>query len=174
MPGAMRSFLSTLFLAAALSACSSANPMPGTALGTFSITAKQTANTCGAGLGATDPWKFDIELSIDGSELYWRQSDATVSGALDDSLQATFSGTMTESGGGDAGKNSCSLTRSDKTQIKLDSKTDTKSVTGSISFTYTVVSGTDCASALAPAGGVFDMLPCSVSYSFEGSRTKAP
>ena len=166
---------SILLVAAFLAvACSGTDKMPGTALGTFSVTAKQAANTCGSGLGAADPWTFNMELSLDGSTLYWREPGGTVSAALDSSNQAKFSGTYAESEGGEAGVPLCTLTRTDTTLVKLDSKTDAKAVSGTVSFGYTIDSGTDCKAALAASGGVFDTLPCLVTYSFEGSRTKAP
>src|SRR5271156_2158821 len=55
-------------------ACSE-SPLPGTMLGTYSVVAESQTNTCG--LGAPNPWMFDVELSEDGTTLYWSWMDGT-------------------------------------------------------------------------------------------------
>ncbi len=161
-------------LLSSVSSCSQSTAMPGTGLGTFAISATRTADTCGSGIASEASWKFDIELSVDDSQLYWRQDDATVSAYLNASNEATFEGSMTSTLEPDAGAAACVVTRTDSTVIKLDAKTDTKAVSGTISFSYAAEPGRDCSRQLASAGGSFAALPCALSYSFTGVRTKAP
>ncbi len=55
--------------------CKPEEALPGTALGSFAVTAVLSTNSCGSGLDPTNPWKFDAELSLDGNTLYFRGND---------------------------------------------------------------------------------------------------
>ena len=62
---------------------------PGTALGTFHVTATQASNTCGdKALGAPATWEFDIKLSRDTGTLYWNNGATQIQGTLSDDTQA--------------------------------------------------------------------------------------
>jgi hypothetical protein len=83
--------LLSLGAAGVLAACFGTDPYnPGTALGTFHVVGKLTANTCGASGTAPDPWEFDIKLSRDHGTLYWIQGDAPVQGTLDAHAHTTM------------------------------------------------------------------------------------
>ena len=139
--------------------CGSSESMPGTALGTFGITATITTNSCGTGLDAPSPWTFDIELSKDDSTLYWRQDGSTVSATLNSSSTATFPGTLTSQvTGNDAGTGGCTMTRTDSTTVKLGATSaDVTTLTGTISFSFSVN---------ASVSRVVRLPKCQVSTSF--------
>src|SRR5580700_6364104 len=71
--------LASLFAAAGISIVTLACevPMPGTTLGIFAVAGTPQTNTCGLGLGAPDPWDFNVQLSVKGSVLYWNWLDGS-------------------------------------------------------------------------------------------------
>jgi hypothetical protein len=151
----------------AVVACS-ATPLPGTQLGTFKVSASSKGNSCG--LGAPDPWTFDVQLSRSGSTLYWSWMDGRplLSGAI---TKSHASLTDTQTGNVDpteAGLGPCTMERQDDVEVDLPASTGA-SITGTISYSFTVPSGADCGDQLNGAGGQFEALPCSVSYSMTGS-----
>lgn len=155
---------SFLFL---LTGCTPQSSLPGTSLGTFSTTATLTANTCGASLGAPDPWTFDAVLSKDGSTIYWQQGDSTAnSGVLDSSNKVTMTVTSTDASDGGA----CTMSETDTLVATFDSATSPASASGTIALQFGASSTTDCASALSTNGGSYQTLPCTVSYSFTSKK----
>ena len=64
----------SLVLVCTLTACASTT-LPGTQLGTFKVTGQSTTNTCG--LGAPNPWTFDVQLSQQGSTVFWSWMDGS-------------------------------------------------------------------------------------------------
>jgi hypothetical protein len=156
-----------LLAAPALAACGE-NKMPGTQLGTYKVTATSQTNTCG--LGAPNPWTFDVQLSQDGSTLYWSWMDGTpylsgpVSGTTADmtaSEQANVDGTT------DGGLGPCTMQRNDTLQVDLGSG----SFTGTISYAIAATPGSDCSDQLVSASGQYDQLPCSMTYSVTAATT---
>ncbi|HEY1693298.1 MAG TPA: hypothetical protein VGG39_14120 [Polyangiaceae bacterium] len=155
---------------AGLSSCAPTS-LPGTALGTFKVTGTSTTNTCG--IGAPNPWTFDVQLSKDGSTLYWSWMDGsppssgTLTGSSDS--QATITDSTTGNvDGTDASLGPCTLQRDDDMAITLAST----SFTGTLSYSFTVASGSDCDDQLVSsgAGGQYETLPCTVSYTLTGSQ----
>jgi hypothetical protein len=166
--------------------------MPGTPLGTFNVTGTLASNTCGAGQNAPNPWTFQVQLSLDGSVLYWWDGDAGdpyLSGVLsggvasfDDSetgydpADASASCAQTSNGNWYNPQTSapctppagCTMTRSDAYAITLGSTKTT--FTGTLGYTFTVASGSDCSSQLSSAGGTYDVLPCTLTYSLTASH----
>jgi hypothetical protein len=165
--------------------------MPGTPLGAFTVTGTLTSNTCGTGVGAPNPWTFQVSLSVDGSTLYWNSgSPPYLSGILNSSNEASFGQTETGTDAADASgcatnpnqgdlldpgqspvtcpaNSGCSMTRSDEYAVTL--ATNRKSFTGTVSYTFAIASGT-CSSDYSSAGGPYDVLPCSFAYSLSASR----
>jgi hypothetical protein len=92
-----------LLVATSLVGCEDSSSLPGTSLGSFSVSGAITANTCGSALGASDPWTFDTKMSRDGSTLYWQPVGAATprSGLLDTTNKASM--TVTTTGQPDAG-----------------------------------------------------------------------
>jgi hypothetical protein len=155
-----------------LSRCGPRN-MPGTALGTYAISGTSAQNTCGSGTDMPNPWTFSIELSNDGSTLYWRQSGVTVSGTLDATSTARISaGITSQVVEADAASPGCRMVRSDLITITLAA--DRNTVSGTLAFDFSIVDGSDCSSQLSSGGGTYDALPCNLGYSFTGKRTTMP
>lgn len=163
-----------------LGACMGKDPYnPGTALGTYHVTGTLKTNTCGGAGTAPDPWSFDVKLSKDHSTLYWIQGDVPVQGTLDANLHTsmTSEGTTTIHDA-DAGLAKCAITRDDAldTTLKIDPN-DANGIlgfNGTLGYTFSATSDSDCSDQLTAVGGGFDALPCSVSYAILGVRTKAP
>jgi hypothetical protein len=148
-----------------------ANPLPGTQLGTFQVTATAAANTCG--LGAPSAYQFDVQLSQLGSTLYWSWLDDSpiVSGALapvsstDAQLQASLTASQSANvDATDAGAGPCTMDRTDSLVVTLAAASPPGSFTGTLSYSFTVESGADCSDQLTSTGGIYDTLPCAVSY----------
>jgi hypothetical protein len=147
----------------ALAACSD-SPLPGTMLGTYKVTGTSTTNTCG--LGAPDPWQFDVEISQSSSTVYWSWLDGSplLNGTMAGST-ASFAVTGTVNADStDAGLGPCNLTRADSLTIAFAPGSPPPTFGGTIAYSYTVPSGSSCTDQLAASGGMFTSLPCSVSY----------
>jgi hypothetical protein len=165
--------------------------MPGTPLGTFNVTGTSTSNTCG--LNAPNPWTFQVDLSLDGAVLYWSWKDGSpyLSGDLSNG-EASFTDSATGSDPADAAACTaanngdgywfgpyqtavpctssvgCTMTRSDAYDLTL--ATTMKSFTGTLAYTFTVASGSNCSAELSSAGGAYDVLPCTIAYSLSASQ----
>jgi hypothetical protein len=159
--------------ALAIAGCSG-SALPGTLLGTYAVTGHKLTNTCGDGIGEQDPWSFDVQLSRQGSTLYWSWLDGTalLSGSLDAQSQATL--TMTQQGDvdvtADGSVGPCAMERDDTLEVTLASGSLPASFSGTIGYAFSVLTGADCSDQLATAGGMYATLPCSVTYSMTASR----
>jgi hypothetical protein len=154
-----------------------ANPLPGTQLGTYRVIATGSANTCGLDAPASD--EFYVELSRQGSTLYWNwlNNSPIASGTLapvsatDAALQASLTATQdanvdpTASGNGP-----CTMDRTDELTLTLATDSPPKSFAGTMSYTFSAVSGADCSDQLSASGGMYAALPCVVSYTIAATR----
>ena len=141
--------------------------LPGTMLGTYAVSAQSQTNSCG--LGAPDPWQFDVQMSEDGVLLYWSWLDGTPP------LSAPLSGTMvtllaSQQANVDGGLGPCNLERDDDVQITLGSGSPPTTFTGTIRYSFSAASGSDCADQLLSAGGQYASLPCTVTYTASANR----
>ena len=156
-----------------LCGCSS-SALPGTLLGTYRIVATLQSNGCGAGLSPPNPWHFDVQLSEKDATLYWSRMDGTaaLSNALDARLHTSLETTTTGNVDGtvDGGLGPCTMQRQDSVDITLRPGSPPATFAGTIGYAFSVSSGANCSDQLAPAGGIYDALPCSVSYSAIGTR----
>ncbi len=145
--------------------------MPGTTLGIYSVKGTLTTNTCGAGLGAPSPWNFNVELSKTATDLYWNTMDgsALLSGTLSSSVTMGNS-TSANVDGVDGSTGPCSMTRADTLTLDLSSGAVPSSFSGSLSYTFSVDSGSSCADQMSSAGGAYDTLPCTIAYTLSGSH----
>jgi hypothetical protein len=151
-----------------------ANPLPGTPLGTYQVTATNEANSCGSGLGAPGTYQFDVQLSeTDETTLYWNWLDNSpiASGALapissaNPALQATLTASQSSNvDATDAGPGPCTMDRDDSVVVTLGTGTPPASFTGTMSYTFTAASCANCSDQLSTAGGMYDALPCAVTY----------
>ena len=147
-----------------IASCKPQEALPGTALGTFAVTAVLSSNTCGSGLDPTNPWKFDAELSLDGNTLYFRAEDEEeVSAPLDSENTATCTSVVNSPSSTDS---ACTLSLKTVYTIELDSATVPKTSSGSFRFEHSALGSNKCASQLSENGGVYDSLPCAVEYSY--------
>jgi hypothetical protein len=150
-------------------------PMPGTALGIYAVAGIPGTNSCGAGLQAPDPWNFNIELSQSGSLLYWNWLDgsAILSATL---VNNAANLTLSQSGNVDAtddgGIGPCNMERDDDIAMTVTGSPPT-SFTGTITYNFSAVSGSDCSDQLTSNGGLYDTLPCTVSYTLSGNQTSS-
>jgi hypothetical protein len=131
------------------------------------VTGKSVTNTCG--LGAPDPWTFDVQLSREGSTLYWSWMDGSplASGALSSSDQATITDTTTGNvDGTEASLGPCTMQRGTSLAITLGDG----SFTATMDYSFAVTTGADCDDQLASSGGQYEALPCTVTYDLTGSK----
>jgi hypothetical protein len=147
-------------------------PLPGTQLGTYKVTGEAKTNTCGAGLGAPDPWVFDALLSQDGTTLYWSYMDGNppLSGPLASKSAILSTSETANVDGNDAGLGPCTLARADAITVALGSGSPPTSLSGTISYSFTVPSGSTCSDQLTSAGGTYDALPCTLAYTITAAR----
>jgi len=152
--------------------------MPGQVLGIYSTAGTLTGNTCGAGLGAPSPWNFNVELSRETPLLYWNTMDGSplLSGEIDDGTV-----NMTASSGGnvdatlDGAPGPCTMERDDSLTLAIDATSTNapSGFTGTLTYSFSAVAGSNCADQLSANGGLYDTLPCTVSYGLNGSYLQA-
>jgi hypothetical protein len=162
-----------VFAAAIVPAACQPTPLPGDMLGMYKVTAQSTTNSCGAGLGAPDPWVFDAQVSVDGTTVYWSFMDgnAPLSGLMASATKASITSDQTANvDSSDAGAGPCTLARADDIEMTLGSGSPPTSLSGTISYSFTVPGGSDCGDQLASGGGSYSALPCTIAYSMTAQR----
>jgi hypothetical protein len=146
--------------------------MPGTTLGIYTVSGIMQTNTCGAGLEAPSPWKFNVELSQETSTLFWNAMDGsplltgTVAGSavtMDDTTSGAVDSTA------DGGPGPCAMSRSDVLALTLAAGSPPGAFSGSLTYTFAAVAGASCSDQLSAQGGIYDTLPCTMSYKLDGS-----
>lgn len=144
--------------------------MPGRVLGTYTVTGKSKSNTCG--LGAPDPWKFTVQLSMNGSTLYWSWLDGSplLSAPASSGRVSLKNSQQVNADSTDAGLGPCTLQRDDELEITLATGTTPATFSGTIGYTYTPATNAACTDVLSSSGGSFSALPCAVSYDVSASR----
>jgi hypothetical protein len=169
-----------LALALGVLAAGCGNPLPGTLLGTYQVTAAAGTNTCG--LGAPSTYQFDVQISeatTPTETLYWSwlTNEPIASGPLaaaaggDPSLQATLTSSQSlDVDPTDAGPGPCTMVRDDTLVVTLGGGTPPASFAGTMGYAFSAASGADCSDQLAAAGGSYAALPCSVTYSISAAR----
>jgi hypothetical protein len=148
----------------------SCSGLPGTELGTYQVTGTlQGTNTCGG--SPPNPWSFNVEMSRQASTLYWSWLDGSplLSGALSSASAVTLTATTQSNVDGvDGGLGPCWLERDDSIAITLATGSPPATFTGTIGYTFLVVSGSDCADQIAD--GNYATLPCSLTYAVSATR----
>jgi hypothetical protein len=176
----LRAAFASSFVLVAIAACTGKDPYnPGTQLGTFHVVGKLTTNTCDATGGVPDPWEFDVKLARDRSTLYWIQGGPPVQGTLDSKSHTSMTSSDTQTlESNDAGVATCALTRDDVLDATLladpDDSAAVLAAVGTLSYSFSQRSDTDCSDQLTISGGGFETLPCSVSYVITAKRTALP
>jgi hypothetical protein len=154
----------------ALPGCSAT--MPGTTLGTYAVAGTIQTNTCGTNTGAPNPWSFTIQLSKDSTNLYWNWLDGRplMSGPMATGAAINFDSTEADNlGGPDSGLTACTMQRADNLSVTLGTDAQTSTFTGTMTYAFTVVSGS-CAAEMSSAGGEYDTLPCTLEYTLTATK----
>jgi hypothetical protein len=154
-------------------ALASCGELPGTTLGTYDANGKITANTCGLGIGAPNPWPFSVLLSETRGTLFWSWQDASplLSGPIANGHATLTAYEVDNADTKDGGiQGPCDLERNDDLVLTMGAGSPPASFTASLSYTFSTQVGTDCSDQLSSAGGMYAMLPCSVSYSISAAR----
>jgi hypothetical protein len=146
------------------------SPLPGSVLGTYQVTGQPQANSCG--LGAPDPWSFQVMLSEQGSTLYWSWMDGTpmLQGALSAAQATLTENDTTNADPTDAGLGPCNLQRALSVQVALGAGSPPPTFSGTIGYAFSVPAGSDCTDQLTSSGGTFDALPCTMTYSLSAAH----
>lgn len=163
--------------------CSGKDPYnPGTPLGTFRVSAKLVETTCGP---VPDPWQFDVRLSHDETSIYWVQGGAPVAGRVDAQKRVVLRARdehMLRPADARGRTPACVVAREDVLDVVLATSaaapvadvTETATLLGSLSYSFTPSSGSDCADQLEATGGGFAALPCLVRYEIAAQRVAEP
>jgi hypothetical protein len=149
--------------------CSSA-ALPGQMLGTYKVVGQPQTNTCG--LGAPNPWTFDVELSVSRAILYWDWLDGSplLSGPLAAQAATITDHATVNADSTDAGLGPCTLNTTSTLQINFGSGNPPGDFAATLSYSYTPASGSTCTDVLASSGGMYDQLPCTVTYTASATR----
>ncbi len=156
---------------AAAPGCSD-QPLPGTDYGRYKVTGQTSVNSCGQGLDEPDPWVFDAEVSRDGAMIYWSWLDdsAPLSGPLVSSHASITTNQSANVDSNDAGAGPCTMTRNDDLELNFATGTPPASFSGTISYSFSVPSGSTCADQLTSGGGTYATLPCTLTYTITAAR----
>ncbi|MDP9034041.1 MAG: hypothetical protein M3O50_04495 [Myxococcota bacterium] len=174
---ARRHAAAALASCALVAACTAQSALPGTALGTYNVTGTLGTNTCGSSLGANNPWTFSVNLSKDGTRLYWENTSGSgqLSGTLNASGMTTLSTTLTANvDASEAGAGTCFLQDTQTIALTLASGSTPSGFTGTFTYAFavatTIATDVNCGDQLASAGGAYATLPCTVTYSLAATR----
>jgi hypothetical protein len=148
--------------------------LPGTALGTYNVTGTLVSDTCG---NANNPWTFTVQMSEDGTVLYWLPSGASSSSAnLTSATKAAIATVVTANvDATEAGAlGPCDLTVATTLDISLAAGLTPSTFTASYAETVSAATGVsstnNCTDQLSSSGGSYMTLPCTTSYTLSGSR----
>lgn len=119
-----------------------------------------------------------METSKDGTTVYWScwlDSNPAVSGTRDSSSSTTITSSQQANVGGiDGGTGPCTMERDDTLTVTLGmTQNDSGSPTtasGSLTYGFSAVSGSDCTDQLSASEGVYATLPCSIAYSLSATK----
>jgi hypothetical protein len=165
--------LSAALVAVAMGAGCDPNTLPGTSLGTYSVTGTLTMNSCGAGAMAPDPWTFSVQMSEDGSTLYWSsesEGQTPLSAPIDASSRAILTSVVQQNVDGTAQlAGPCLLERDDTIDLTLGSGSPPPTFSGTITYTFLAAANSDCGDQLSVTGGPYDTLPCTIEYAVTGA-----
>jgi hypothetical protein len=176
-PATRRHASAALGSCALVAACTAQTALPGAALGTYNVTGTLGSNTCGSSLGASNPWTFSVNLSKDGTTLYWEDTSGSgqLSGTMSASGMATLTSTITANvDGSEAGAGACYLQDTQTIGLTLANGSTPSSFSGTFVYAFavatTVATSVNCGDQLASAGGPYTTLPCTVNYSLKATR----
>lgn len=172
--------------AAALVACIKINPSDGSAsddgepdppdvegdLGAFDVAATLSGTSCGVGaLGMANEWGFVVGLGVDGADATWDVGNGPISG-LASGADLTFGASfvMDMRKGGDGSMPACSIERQDLASATLDDVDAPTGFSGTLTYTFTPVAGSNCADLIFGNTAQFATLPCAVQYGVKAKK----
>lgn len=153
---------------------------PGDALGTFHVSAKTEANTCGdASVEGGQAWEFDVKLARDGATILWDNGAEIISGdiAADEVTFRFESGVLVDMRTEEDAYwlPPCSIERRDAAEGVLDSPgTDVTRFDGELAYDFAPTAGSDCQDLITGPAPIFLALPCAIAFDLQALRTEAP
>lgn len=171
-------------LCLAIGSLAGCGELPGEVVGTYRITNTLEENTCGEhAVYRLDMKRYSAQLRSEGTIGYWRVPGQTPLRGKYDAPDFRFEyGSIVAMGDPDAGPRRCRLLQREvltgSVKVETGDETDEgegeeeePSLEGEHELTISAEPGSDCQSALAPAGA-FEELPCKVRYALRGVDTK--
>ncbi len=141
---------------------------------TASLTLSQT--TCGQGaLGMPNDWSMTVGLGVDrAGACTWDVGSGPVEGSCAGAMMA-FAGKIVIDmrQGGDGTLPACSIERDDAANLTLDNTSAPTSFSGTLSYTFTPTSNSDCADLYLGSNPDFATLPCTVQYGLSGNKASS-
>ena len=148
---------------------------PGDPLGTYHLTAKQTANSCGdQALGAPAEWQFDVKLSMGEGSLFWNSGGQIISGPVSETGAFQIDTDVLEDmrTANDHGKPPCSIDRHDTAKGTLAlTEGAAASAKGTLTYAFDPTEASSCGDLVTGDAPLFAKLPCSMTYAFSAART---
>lgn len=150
---------------------------PGTDLGSFTVQANATSNTCGDGaLGEQPSWSFNVRLSRDTGVLYWNNGQVAIAGTLaSDDVTFSFDTQVIQNmrDPNVVGPPPCSIARTDHAEGKLDAATgDVASFTGKLSYSFAPTAGSNCDDLVESETPLVLQFPCGFAYDMAGTSAQ--
>jgi hypothetical protein len=156
------------------SACTGKDPYnPGEPVGTFKVTAKLVANSCGA---APNPWEFDVRINREPGKIYWMQGGLPVEGKVSSDSRVrmeTSDARVVRKSDARAGRAACQLWRDDVFDGTLGPE-PLASFEGTLIYTFRAGDQSDCTDQLRAGGGQYETLPCEVRYELSAKKIADP
>ena len=154
-----------------------ATPKVTGSFGAFTITANVSQTTCGVGaLGMPNMWSLVIGLGQDKTTgaCTWDSGGGPVAGMCNGAAMS-FAGQVVIDmrAGGDGTLPACSIERDDTVSLTVDNITAPTSFSGSMTYTFTPTSNSDCADLYVGNNAQFATLPCTVEYAMSAKKNPA-
>jgi hypothetical protein len=93
-----------------------------------------------------------------------------LSGTLSNSQTTLSQSATVNADSTDAGMGPCNLQTASTFQLAFGSGAPPGSFSGTMSYTYTPASGATCTDVLMSSGGMYDTLPCTVTYTVSATK----
>ena len=137
----------------------------------YKVTGQTSANSCGSGLDAPDPWVFDAQLSQDGTTIYWSWMDgnAPLSGSLVSDSASITADESANVDGTDAGLGPCTMARADDLELTFAAGSPPPSFTGTITLQLHRPERLDLHRPARELRGNLRTLPCSILHGHGGA-----
>jgi len=145
-------------------------------LGAFNVTAQLKKTTCGSGaLGMPNQWTFVAGLGQTKTTgvCTWDVGGGPISGTCGGAVMS-FAGKVVVDmrAGGDGTLPACSIERDDTADITLDNATHPGSFSGTMTYTFTPTTASNCADLVVSQMPQFLTLPCTAEYALSASAAK--